>query len=52
MFYPWFWKALPGNALVKTLTVAAILVGLIWLLFNYVFPALDLFLASDPTIEN
>ena len=52
MFYPWLWRVLPGKLPIKLLILSVAFSSLLWLLLTQVFPALDLFLASDPTIES
>lgn len=36
--YGWIWRHLPGNTLVRSLISAALVFGVIFLLFEYVFP--------------
>lgn len=39
--YVWVWRHLPGNVLIRALLSLLITFGVIYLLFEYVFPWLD-----------
>ncbi len=39
--YGWIWQHLPGNRPVKAIEALALVAGVVWLLFNYVFPWLE-----------
>jgi hypothetical protein len=36
--YAWIWRHLPGNVLVRSLISVVLVLGVIYLLFQYVFP--------------
>lgn len=39
--YGWIWQHLPGNRAIKAIEALALLLAVVWVLFNYVFPALE-----------
>lgn len=47
--YGWFWRALPGPVWFRLIIVLALLIGVVWLLFEFVFPALAPLLPLDET---
>lgn len=50
--YGWIWRHLPGNTLVRALISAVLVVGVVYLLFSYVFPwAEPLLPFNDVTVE-
>jgi hypothetical protein len=38
VIFPAVWSLLPGPRWVRAILLAAILLGIVWLLFEYVFP--------------
>ncbi|AXI78639.1 hypothetical protein [Peterkaempfera bronchialis] len=36
--YGWIWRQLPGNVLVKSIVSLLLVLGIVYLLFQYVFP--------------
>ncbi|MFC7217181.1 hypothetical protein ACFQLX_03190 [Streptomyces polyrhachis] len=36
--YGWIWRHLPGNALLRGLVSLLLVLGIVYLLFQYVFP--------------
>lgn len=36
--YAWFWRTLPGPVVVRLLLAALVLLAVLWLLFEVVFP--------------
>jgi hypothetical protein len=36
--YSWIWRNLPGNGYVKALISLLLILGIVYLLFQYVFP--------------
>ncbi|MFG3253965.1 hypothetical protein [Streptomyces sp. NPDC048172] len=36
--YGWIWRHLPGNAIVRALISLVLVAGVVFLLFQYVFP--------------
>ena len=52
MIYSWLWRKLPGSATLKIMVLFASAAAIVWSLFAFVFPAIDLFLNSDPTLES
>ncbi|MGP4109644.1 hypothetical protein ACTWP5_01840 [Streptomyces sp. 4N509B] len=36
--YGWIWRHLPGNTLVRSLISAGLVIGVVFLLFQYIFP--------------
>ncbi|WP_174248444.1 hypothetical protein [Streptomyces hoynatensis] len=36
--YAWIWRHLPGNMLVRSLISLVLVLGVVFLLFEYVFP--------------
>ncbi|HEX3828063.1 MAG TPA: hypothetical protein VHV82_12410 [Sporichthyaceae bacterium] len=39
--YPWIWRHLPGNLAIRTLLSLLLLLFVLWLLFQHVFPWVD-----------
>ncbi|MBL1066100.1 hypothetical protein [Streptomyces sp. 7-21] len=51
--YGWIWRHLPGNTLVRSLISLALVLGVVYLLFEYVFPwAEPLLPINDSAIED
>ncbi|MFE9422416.1 hypothetical protein ACFYNO_05560 [Kitasatospora sp. NPDC006697] len=51
--YGWIWRHLPGNALVRAIISLLLVVGAVYLLFQYVFPwAEPLLPFNDVTVNN
>ena len=50
MIYRWIWQHLPGNKWVKSAMSVLLLIGLIAILFIFVFPVVDSLFESDPRI--
>ncbi len=50
MIFPWIWKMLPGNKIVKTLQLVLILTAGSALLLLVVFPWLDAQLVAPPVV--
>ncbi len=50
--YGWIWRHLPGNVWVRTLISIVLIVGVVFLLFQYVFPwAEPLLPFNDVTVD-
>ncbi|MFC8455088.1 hypothetical protein [Kitasatospora sp. NPDC057223] len=50
--YGWIWRHLPGNTLVRAVLALALVLGLVYLLFQYVFPwAEPLLPFGDVTVD-
>ncbi|GEB50717.1 MULTISPECIES: hypothetical protein [Streptomyces] len=50
--YGWIWRHLPGNALVRALICLVLVAGVVFLLFQYVFPwAEPLLPFNDVTVD-
>ncbi|WBB64789.1 hypothetical protein O7599_19610 [Streptomyces sp. WMMC500] len=50
--YGWIWRHLPGNALVRALISLILVLGIVFLLFQYVFPwAEPLLPFNDVTVD-
>ncbi|MFI6153660.1 hypothetical protein ACIBCA_13285 [Kitasatospora sp. NPDC051170] len=50
--YSWIWRHLPGNALVRAVISLLLVVGIVYLLFTYVFPwAEPLLPFGDVTVD-
>jgi hypothetical protein len=50
--YGWIWRHLPGNVLVRSLISLALVTGVVFLLFQYVFPWAEPILPfNDPGFE-
>lgn len=51
--YVWIWRRLPGNAWVKSLISLALVLGVVYALFQYVFPwAEPLLPFNDVTVDD
>ncbi|GHG59125.1 hypothetical protein [Streptomyces griseocarneus] len=51
--YVWIWRHLPGNAWVKALMSLLLVLGTVYVLFQYVFPwAEPLLPFNDVTVDN
>lgn len=51
--YGWIWRHLPGNTLVRAIIALILAVGVVYVLFQYVFPwAEPLMPFSDVTVNN
>ena len=51
-FYGWLWRLLPGPKAVKVLLATLLLVAVLAVLFNWVFPAIaPLMPFNDTTVE-
>lgn len=51
-FYGWLWRLLPGPKAVKVLLATLLLVAVVAVLFNWVFPAIaPLMPFNDTTVE-
>ncbi|SDM96084.1 hypothetical protein [Actinacidiphila guanduensis] len=51
--YGWIWRHLPGNAWVRALISLALVVLIVYILFQYVFPwAEPLLPFNDVTVDN
>ncbi|MFI9205668.1 hypothetical protein [Streptomyces sp. NPDC053048] len=51
--YVWIWRHLPGNAWVKALISLLLVLGVVYVLFQYVFPwAEPLLPFNDVTVDN
>lgn len=48
--YKWIWDRLPGGLVVKSVSAFAISLGLVFLLFTFLFPFLDVSFFAPPTI--
>lgn len=52
MISTWIWNSLPGPALVRLLILLVIIVGVVFVLFEYVFPwASHYFDIQETTVE-
>ncbi len=50
--YGWIWRHLPGNTLVRAVLALALVLGLVYVLFQYVFPwAEPLLPFGDVTVD-
>ncbi|MFD4661459.1 hypothetical protein ACFWP2_38275 [Kitasatospora sp. NPDC058444] len=50
--YGWIWRHLPGNTLVRAVVSLLLVVGIVYLLFTYVFPwAEPLLPFGDVTVD-
>ncbi|MEU8512685.1 hypothetical protein AB0C76_14005 [Kitasatospora sp. NPDC048722] len=50
--YGWIWRHLPGNTLVKAVVSLLLILGVVYLLFTYVFPwAEPLLPFGDVTVD-
>ncbi|MFD4373647.1 hypothetical protein [Streptomyces sp. NPDC058486] len=50
--YGWIWRHLPGNAFVRALISLALVLGTVYVLFQYVFPwAEPLLPFNDVTVD-
>ena len=50
--YGWIWRHLPGNTVVRSLISALLVLGVVYLLFQYVFPwAEPLLPFNDVTVD-
>ncbi|MER5349729.1 MULTISPECIES: hypothetical protein [unclassified Kitasatospora] len=50
--YGWIWRHLPGNTLVKAVVSVLLVLGIVYLLFTYVFPwAEPLLPFGDVTVD-
>ncbi|MGW6916552.1 hypothetical protein ACWGB8_22415 [Kitasatospora sp. NPDC054939] len=50
--YGWIWRHLPGNTLVRAIVSLLLVVGIVYLLFTYVFPwAEPLLPFGDVTVD-
>ncbi|WP_181442188.1 hypothetical protein [Streptomyces tateyamensis] len=51
--YSWIWRHLPGNSLVRAVISLLLVIGAVYVLFQYVFPWLEPLLPfSDVTVDN
>ncbi|GAA3865102.1 MULTISPECIES: hypothetical protein [Streptomyces] len=51
--YGWIWRHLPGNTLVRAVLALALALGVVYLLFQYVFPwAEPLLPFNDVTVDD
>ncbi|NGO15183.1 hypothetical protein G5C60_48275 [Streptomyces sp. HC44] len=51
--YGWIWRHLPGNALVRALISLVLVLAVVYVLFQYVFPwAEPLLPFNDVTVDN
>lgn len=51
--YSWIWRHLPGNALVRALISLVLVIAVVYVLFQYVFPwAEPLLPFNDVTVDN
>ncbi|AJE41579.1 membrane protein [Streptomyces nodosus] len=51
--YGWIWRHLPGNAWVRALTSVVLVLAVVYVLFQYVFPwAEPLLPFNDVTVDN
>ncbi len=51
--YVWIWRHLPGNAWVKALSSLVLVLAIVYVLFQYVFPwAEPLLPFNDVTVDN
>ncbi|GAA0663177.1 hypothetical protein GCM10010193_13180 [Kitasatospora atroaurantiaca] len=50
--YGWIWRHLPGNALVRAILALLLVLGVVYVLFQYVFPwAEPLLPFGDVTVD-
>jgi Fe2+ transport system protein B len=50
--YGWIWRHLPGNTVVRALCALVLVLGVVFLLFQYVFPwAEPLLPFNDVTVD-
>lgn len=47
--YGWIWRHLPGPAWLRIILVLAVLVGIVYVLFEFIFPELAPYLPLDET---
>lgn len=47
--YSWLWRALPGPAWFRAIVLLAAAAAIVWVLFEYAFPALAPMLPLDET---
>lgn len=51
--YPWIWRHLPGPAPVRALLAVVLLLVVVWICFQWVFPAVAPFMPfNDSTVGN
>jgi hypothetical protein len=50
--YSWLWSKLPGGKIAKALVAALSLSAVIFALFAWGFPALDLWFAQNPVVSD
>ncbi|MCX4737973.1 MULTISPECIES: hypothetical protein [Streptomyces] len=51
--YGWIWRHLPGNAFVRALISLVLILAVVYVLFQYVFPwAEPLLPFNDVTVDN
>lgn len=50
--YSWIWSKLPGGKVAKTVASTLLIAATIAALFNFGFPALDLWFAQNPVISD
>jgi hypothetical protein len=51
MIFPWIWKGLPGNTLLKALQLILITLSFALFLFEFVFPWVDTLLVAPPLVS-
>jgi predicted MFS family arabinose efflux permease len=52
VIFPWVWSVLPGPAWVKALILIVVLIGIVFVLFEYVYPWISVeFGIQDQNIE-
>ena len=50
--YGWIWRNIPGHPVVRAIWAAALILFVVWLLFEFVFPWIDPKLPwNDVTVE-
>ncbi len=52
MIYSWIWSKLPGGKVAKSVASALLIAATIAILFNWGFPALDLWFGQNPVISD